>query len=195
MRRFARIELVADTVPDESTVLRFRHLLEQYQMTAQIFQTVQVLLERKQLLLKRGTIVDATTNAARSSTKNASGTRDSEMKQTREGQQWYCGMKVHVDTDRCRVAHSLTRIDATTADITQLVHDKETDLDGIVRIGKARTASSGSRAADGTVSIVHSPGCGRACVRGSEAPVGLHEGAVPRLGEEHGAGVRALRSR
>jgi IS5 family transposase len=133
MRRFARIELGDDTVPDESTILRFRHLLEQHQLTAQLFQTVQVLLERKQLLLKGGTIVDATIIAAPSSTKNATGTRDPEMKQTRKGQQWYFGMKVHVGTDRRGVVHSLTTTDAATADITQLphlLHGEETDLYG-----------------------------------------------------------------
>ena len=133
MRRFARVELGEDTVPDESTILRFRHLLEQHQLTAQIFEAIRTLLTDKRLLLKAGTIVDATIIAAPSSTKNATKTRDGEMKQTRKGQQWYFGMKVHVGTDTRGLVHSLTTTDAAQADITQLPHlltGEESDLYG-----------------------------------------------------------------
>jgi transposase, IS5 family len=133
MRRFARVELGEDTVPDESTILRFRHLLEQHQLTAQMFEAVRQLLTDKRLLLKAGTIVDATIIAAPSSTKNATGTRDPEMKQTRKGQQWYFGMKIHIGTDTRGLVHSITTTDAATADITQLpqlVHGAETTLYG-----------------------------------------------------------------
>ena len=91
MRRFARVELGEDTVPDESTILRFRHLLERHALTAQMFDAVRALLEERRLLLKAGTIVDATILAAPSSTKNATGTRDPEMHQTRKGNQWHFG--------------------------------------------------------------------------------------------------------
>ena len=87
MRRFARVDLGEDTVPDESTILRFRHLLETHALTAKIFDTVRTLLADHQLLLKAGTIVDATIIAAPSSTKNAAKTRDPAMKQTRKGNQ------------------------------------------------------------------------------------------------------------
>ena len=120
MRRFARVELGEDTVPDESTILRFRHLLEAHQLTAAMFAAVKTLLEDKHLLLKAGTIVDATIIAAPSSTKNASKARDPEMKQTRKGKQWYFGMKLHVGTDRRGLIHSLTTTNAAQADITQL---------------------------------------------------------------------------
>ena len=133
MRRFARVDLGEDTVPDESTILRFRHLLEQHALTAQIFGTVRTLLEDHKLLLKAGTIVDATIIAAPSSTKNATKTRDPAMKQTRKGNQWYFGMKVHVGTDTRGLVHSLTTTDAATADITQLddlLHGHETTLYG-----------------------------------------------------------------
>lgn len=133
MRRFARVELGEDTVPDESTILRFRHLLEQHQLTAQMFATVRGLLEEKRLLLKAGTIVDATIIAAPSSTKNATQTRDPAMKQTRKGQQWYFGMKVHIGTDTRGIVHSLVTTDAAQADITQLpalVTGQETTLYG-----------------------------------------------------------------
>ena len=133
MRRFARVELGEDTVPDESTILRFRHLLEQHQLTVQIFEAVRTLLTEQRLLLKAGTIVDATIIAAPSSTKNATKTRDPAMKQTRKGQQWYFGMKVHIGTDTRGLVHSLTTTDAAQADITQLPHlltGEESDLYG-----------------------------------------------------------------
>jgi len=133
MRRFAQVDLLDDRVPDETTILRFRHLLEQHQLTAQMFAAVKTLLETKRLLLKAGTIVDATIIAAPSSTKNATHTRDPEMKQTRKGNQWYFGMKLHVGTDRRGLVHSLTTTDAASADITQLphlLHGQETTLHG-----------------------------------------------------------------
>ena len=133
MRRFARVELGADAVPDESTILRFRHLLEAHQLTEQMFATVRTLLEEKRLLLKAGTIVDATILAAPSSTKNATGTRDPEMRQTRKGNQWHFGMKVHVGTDTQGLVHTVTTTDAAQADITQLpalLHGEETTLYG-----------------------------------------------------------------
>jgi len=133
MRRFARVELGEDTVPDESTILRFRHLLEQHELTAAMFDAVKALLTEQRLLLKAGTIVDATIIGAPSSTKNATKTRDPEMKQTRKGNQWYFGMKVHVGTDTRGVIHSVTTTDAATADITQLpalLHGEETTLYG-----------------------------------------------------------------
>jgi transposase, IS5 family len=83
MRRFARVELGDEVVPDESTMLRFRHLLERHGLTQAIFDSIAGLLEERRLLLRAGTIVDATIIAAPSSTKNASATRDPEMKQTR----------------------------------------------------------------------------------------------------------------
>lgn len=133
MRRFARVELGEDTVPDESTILRFRHLLEAQQLTAQMFAAVRALLEEQRLLLKAGTIVDATIIAAPSSTKNATKTRDPEMRQTRKGKQWYFGMKVHIGTDRRGLVHTVITTDAAQADITQLphlLHGAETTLHG-----------------------------------------------------------------
>jgi transposase, IS5 family len=133
MRRFARIDLGEDTVPDESTILRFRHLLETHELTLKIFHLVRTLLEEHKLLLKAGTIVDATIIAAPSSTKNATKSRDPEMKQTRKGNQWYFGMKIHIGTDTRGLVHSLTTTDAAAADIKQLdtlLHGEETTLYG-----------------------------------------------------------------
>jgi IS5 family transposase len=120
MRRFAGIELGADVVPDETTILRFRHLLEQHHLTEAIFAAVKDLLAEKRLLLQSGTIVDATIIAAPSSTKNAAHARDPEMKQTRKGYVWHFGMKLHVGTDIHGLVHSVTTTDAATGDITQL---------------------------------------------------------------------------
>jgi transposase, IS5 family len=133
MRRFARIELGEDLVPDESTILRFRHLLERHDLTAAIFDAVKALLAAKRLLLHAGTIVDATIIAAPSSTKNATRTRDPEMKQTRKGNTWHFGMKLHIGTDRRGRVHHVTATDAATADIKQLpalLHGQERVLYG-----------------------------------------------------------------
>ena len=85
--------------PDESTILRFRHLLERHKLAEQILKTVTDLLESKKLLLRTGTIVDATLIAAPSSTKNSTKSRDPEMHQTKKGNQWYFGMKAHIGVD------------------------------------------------------------------------------------------------
>jgi len=122
MRRFARVELGTEVVPDETTILRFRHLLERHGLTAAIFEAVKTLLVDKQLLLKAGTIVDATIIAAPTSTKNATATRDPEMRQTRKGNAWHFGMKLHIGTDRKGRVHSVTATDAAQSDIGQLPH-------------------------------------------------------------------------
>ena len=133
MRRFAGVELTDDTVPDETTILRFRHLLEKHNVAEAMFAEINALLETKGLLLRSGTIVDATIIAAPSSTKNGKQSRDPEMKQTKKGNAWHFGMKVHVGTDKRGVVHSLTATHAAVADITQLdelIHGEERELYG-----------------------------------------------------------------
>jgi transposase, IS5 family len=133
MRRFVRVELGHDPVPDETTILRFRHLLERAGLTQALFEAVKALLVEKQLLLKAGTIVDATIIAAPTSTKNATQTRDPEMRQTRKGNAWHFGMKLHIGTDRKGRVHTVTATDAAQADITQLpdlLHGEETVVYG-----------------------------------------------------------------
>jgi IS5 family transposase len=133
MRRFAGIEQPDEDIPDETTILRFRHLLEKHQLTEAIFAEVKSLLEEKRLLLKSGTIVDATIIAAPPSTKNAEKARDPEMRQTRKGKQWYFGMKAHVGTDPRGIVHSLVTTDAAAADISQmhqLLHGEESEVFG-----------------------------------------------------------------
>jgi IS5 family transposase len=133
MRRFVGVELSEDAFPDETTILHFRHLLERHQLTARLFAAVQELLVTKGIVLKAGTIVDATMIHAPSSTKNATQTRDPEMKQARKGNTWYFGMKIHVGTDRQGLVHSLTTTDAAQMDVGQLpylLHGEERVLYG-----------------------------------------------------------------
>jgi IS5 family transposase len=122
MRRFVGVDLGEDAFPDETTILHFRHLLERHRLTEQVFAAVETLLSAKGMLLKTGTIVDATMVSAPSSTKNATQTRDPEMKQARKGNTWYFGMKVHVGTDRQGLVHSLHVTDAAQMDVSQLPH-------------------------------------------------------------------------
>jgi len=133
MRRFARVELADDVVPDETTILRFRHLLEKQRLTEAIFEAVKDLLAERRLMLKSGTIVDATIISAPSSTKNAAQGRDPEMKQTKKGNTWYFGMKLHVGTDPKGLVHSMTATHAAVADVTQLpelLHGEEREIYG-----------------------------------------------------------------
>src|SRR5271167_3072904 len=133
MRRFARVELGEEVVPDETTILRFRHLLEKHGLTQAIFNSITGLLEERRLLLRSGTIVDATIIAAPSSTKNASASRDPEMKQTRKGRNWHFGMKLHIGADPRGIVHTVRATNAGVADITQLpdlLHWQERELFG-----------------------------------------------------------------
>ena len=133
IRRFVGVELGEDDVPDESTILRFRHLLEEHNLTEAMFAEVRSLLEEKRLLVKSGTIVDATIISAPSSTKNREGKRDPEMRQTKKGNTWYFGMKVHVGTDPKGLVHTVVVTDAAQADINQLpelMHGEEEVLYG-----------------------------------------------------------------
>src|SRR4249920_858228 len=129
LRAFVGIDLGREPVPDESTVMRFRHLLEEHRLGREIFEAGGRVLQQRGLRLSRGTIVDATIIAAPSSTKNAEGERDPQMHQTKKGKQWYFGMKVHVGVDsRSKVIHSVVTTPANTADckvLGQLLHGQE----------------------------------------------------------------------
>jgi IS5 family transposase len=121
-------------LPDESTILRFRHLLEEHKLAEQILLTVNEMLQAKGLLLKAGTVVDATLIAAPSSTKNASGERDPEMHQTKKGNQWYFGMKAHIGVDAdSGLVHTVKGTAANVNDVVEansLLHGEETDAFG-----------------------------------------------------------------
>jgi IS5 family transposase len=134
LRRFAGIELGQDEVPDETTILNFRHLLERHQLTRKLFEQVSNHLEHQGLLVREGTIVDATIIAAPRSRKNASGQQDPEMSSTRKGTDWFFGHKLHVGTDSVRgLAHSAVVTTAKVHDsrvLPQLLHGQETVLYG-----------------------------------------------------------------
>ena len=132
MRRFAGLSLAKGSVPDETTILNFRHLLENNGLSAQIFAAVNSYLASRGLRLSKGTIVDATIIAAPSSIKNASGKRDPEMHQTKKGNQWFFGMKAHIGVDaQTGLVHSIEGTAANVHDITQtesLLHGSETEV-------------------------------------------------------------------
>jgi IS5 family transposase len=129
MRRFAGIELISDRIPDETTILSFRHLLEKHSLGEQIFETVKAHLKANGMAMKQGTIIDATLIAAPSSTKNEKRERDPEMHQTKKGNQWYFGMKVHIGVDKdSGLIHSVETTAANVHDLTpaaELLHGEE----------------------------------------------------------------------
>ena len=128
------LDLGREPVPDETTVMRFRHLLEDHQLGEKIFEEVGRVLLRRGLRLSKGTIVDATIIAAPSSTKNAEGERDPDMHQTKKGNEWHFGMKAHVGVDsQSKVIHSVVVTPANTADckvMDQLLLGHETRVYG-----------------------------------------------------------------
>jgi len=128
LRGFAGIDLTA-TVPEATTVLNFRHWLEQHDLTKVLFDEVGAMLEERGLLMRQGTIVDATIIAAPPSTKNKSKARDPEMHQTKKANQWHFGMKAHIGVDVASgVVHTLTGTAANEADINQMaavLHGRE----------------------------------------------------------------------
>jgi len=130
-REFAGLSL-GDRLPDESTILRFRHLLEKHKLADQILATVNDLLQRKGLMLKAGTVVDATLIAAPSSTKNKTGERDPDMHQTKKGNQWHFGMKAHIGVDAdSGMVHTVRGTAANVNDVVEgnsLLHGEETDV-------------------------------------------------------------------
>ena len=132
LRGFAGIDLSVAAVPDATTVMNFRHWLEEHDLTRVLFEEVGAMLEERGLLMRQGTIVDATIIAAPPSTKNKKKARDPEMHQTKKGNQWHFGMKAHIGVDVASgVVHSLVGTAANEADINQtasLLHGQESDV-------------------------------------------------------------------
>jgi IS5 family transposase len=119
MRQFVGIDLGREPVPDETTICKFRHLLEAHQLGPQLFALMGSIWPKQGLQVSRGTIVDATIISAPSSTKNRQKERDPEMHQTKKGNQWYFGMKAHIGVDsQTKLIHSVA---ATAAN----VHDSQ----------------------------------------------------------------------
>jgi len=134
LRDFVGVDLSRESVPDATTLLKFRHLLQHNDLTRALFEEINAHLAEKGLLMRAGTIVDATIIAAPSSTKNEGNTRDPEMHQTRKGKQWHFGMKAHIGVDaQSGLVHTVLGTAANVADITQagaLLHGDEADAFG-----------------------------------------------------------------
>lgn len=132
LQRFARIDLSAEGVPDATTLLNFRHLLETHDLCKGLFAALNADLAARGLLLREGTLVDATLIAAPPSTKNAKRERDPEMHQTKKGNQWYFGMKAHIGADRdSKLVHTVVVTAANVADVTKTaerLHGAETQV-------------------------------------------------------------------
>jgi IS5 family transposase len=134
MRRFVGIDLGREPVPDETTICKFRHLLEAHELGKQLFARIGTYLAAQGLTVNRGTIVDATIISAPSSTKNRTKERDPEMHQTKKGNQWYFGMKAHIGVDsQSKLVHSVAATPANVHDsqaLPDLLHGKETRVWG-----------------------------------------------------------------
>jgi len=219
MRRFAGIELGDDRIPDETTILNFRHLLERHGLTEALFAGVNVHLADKGITLRSGTLVDATIIDAPSSTKNKAGARDPEMSSTKKGNDWYFGMKAHIGVDAdSGVTHSLETSTARLHDSQvwdELLHGGETSVwadKGYVSAereaaftgpGKAwgchaqghqrRQAASSRRAGQPH----HCQGAcqGRASVPRPQAPVRPCEDPLQGTGQEPRPALHAVRTR
>jgi IS5 family transposase len=130
MRDFVGIDLARESVPDATTLLKFRRLLEQHQLTAKLFEGINAHLSERGLLLREGTMVDATIIAAPPSTKNKDHERDPEMHQTKKGNEWHFGMKAHIGADAdSGLVHSLHTTAANESDVAHthaVLHGEET---------------------------------------------------------------------
>ena len=130
IRALVGVDLAREAAPDATTLLKFRRLLETHSLTERIFAAINLLLASKGLMLKEGTVVDATIIAAPSSTKNREGGRDPEMHQTKKGNQWHFGMKAHIGVDaESGLTHTVVTTAANASDVAQahaLLHGDET---------------------------------------------------------------------
>ena len=134
MRHFVGVDLIERQAPDATTLLKFRRLLERHAMPSRIFGLIREQLGQQGLILREGTIVDATLIAAPPSTKNKAHERDADMHQTKKGNQWYFGMKAHIGADaHTGLAHSILTTAANEPDVSQthkLLHGDEKQLHG-----------------------------------------------------------------
>ena len=133
VRRFCGLTLI-EAIPDESTILHFRHLLERHDLGTKLFETINAHLAKRGLRLREGTIVDASIIEAPSSTKNRRRARDPEMHQTKKGNEWHFGMKLHIGVDAgSGLVHSMRATAANVADVTEahrLLHGEEREAYG-----------------------------------------------------------------
>ena len=209
VRRFCGLTLT-EAIPDESTILHFRHLLERHDLGTKLFETINAHLARRGLRLREGTIVDASIIEAPSSTKNRRRARDPEMHQTKKGKEWRFGMKLHIGVDAdSGLVHSMRATAANVADVTEahrLLHGEEREAYGdagyrgvekrpeqarsevewrvALRPGLRRLLEP--RSAEARVERAKAVGAGEggAPLPRGEAALRLRQGALPRSGEE-----------
>jgi IS5 family transposase len=215
LRRFVGIDLGRERVPDATTLLKFRKLLNEHKLGEALFAKVGQQLQERGFKVNTGTIVDATIIAAPSSTKNADKARDPEMHQTRKGQQWYFGMKLHIGVDsQSGLAHSAVVTAANVHDkhpLPDLLHGNEQRVYGDSAYASQKAligarpprprlhqpahppCRRGGRSSAGQEpqQVAH-PLAGGACLWRGQAPVGIWQGALPRAAEERHAGVHGL---
>jgi IS5 family transposase len=171
LRRFVGIDLGRERVPDATTLLKFRRLLEKHDLAQAMFAKVGQVLQSNGLKVGTGTIVDATIIGAPSSTKNADGERDPEMHQTRKGKQWYFGMKLHIGVDKdTGLAHSAVVTAANVHDkhpLPSLLHGQEEVVygDSAYASQQALIASKAPGARDATNQRVRKGGAGEEIAR------------------------------
>ena len=219
LRQFAGIDLGGEPVPDETTVCKFRHLLEEHNLGEQILGTVNLHLQAKGVRITTGTIVDATLIHAPSSTKNRDQSRDPEMHQAKKGKNWYFGMKAHVGVDsKSKIIHTAVATAANVSDgamLPDLLHGEETRVwgDGAYQGQTEVIRSCAPRARDYTQrrcrykrsdrgcrglgeepEEIEGAGQSRARVSGDEAEVRIRQGALPGIEEEWAPPVRHLRA-
>ena len=219
VRRFVGLKL-SGPLPDETTILNFRHLLEKHKLGQGLLDEINAHLGSQGLKLREGTIVDATIIEAPSSTKNRAGERDPEMHQTKKGNQWHFGMKAHIGVDAgTGIVHSMTTTAANAHDVTQThnllhggervvwgdagyqgVHKREENL-GLevewrvsMRPGQPPEAGAWERRGAGGEGESVSKGQGGAPLPEAEAVVRLRQGPLSGAGEEPGAAGAAVRA-
>lgn len=179
-QRFLGLDPLTQRVPDESTVLHFRHLLEQHRLAEEIFARVRTQLEARGLLLKNGTIVDATIIAAPESKKNQSRARDPQMSSTRKGTAWHFGMKAHVGVDAASgLVHSVQATTASTNDavpLPQLLHGEETVLVADAAYGSMTLKRSCREA--GLLYLITDKGTGSVKLSGRQRQRNRHKASV-----------------
>jgi len=146
MRDFCGLDIAHDPIPDETTILNFRHLLERHSLTEALFGEVKTYLEERALLLRGGTIMDATLLHASPSTKNKAGKRDPDMSQARKGNQWYFGAKMHVGVDaKSGLVHTAQLTKASRHD-APLTEDLMRDDDAVIFADKGYASDKRKRA-------------------------------------------------
>ena len=187
VRRFAGLSL-AEPLPDETTILHFRHLLEKHELGGELLAEINRHLEAQGLRLQKGTIVDASIIEAPSSLKNGKRERDGEMKQTRKGRQWHFGMKAHIGVEAATgLVHSVAATGANVADVTQvgrLLHGREEQVHGDAGYqGVGKRPEPRERALDWQVAM--KPGRRRQLAAGSAAAQAERRKAAVRAKVEH----------